>query len=190
MTSDYQRSRSPGRELDTSNGYLQQPQQQQQQQQQQQPVYDNYYSQQADPQSMYGYGDYGGGQNYGMMPSPANYAGYPVNGYGEESGYGYAAGYPQYQRSSSGSLPRGTSMVGGRKESTSFEHSEPLPGNLTRWPRPERRGPMGGMPSEYIEMTVTLHRQDTGFGFRIVGGTEEGSQVSSWAPQFSKTITF
>lgn len=36
MTSDYQRSRSPGRELDTSDGYLQQQQQQQQKQQQQQ----------------------------------------------------------------------------------------------------------------------------------------------------------
>ena len=57
------------------------------------------------------------------------------------------------------------------------EHSEPLPGNLTRWPRPERRGTVGGLPTEFIEMTVTLLRQDTGFGFRIVGGTEEGSQV-------------
>ncbi|CAB4058299.1 AIP3 [Lepeophtheirus salmonis] len=65
-----------------------------------------------------------------------------------------------------GSLPRG------RKESTSFEHSEPLPGNLTRWPRPERRA------TDMLEIAVTLHRQDSGFGFRIVGGTEEGSQVS------------
>lgn len=31
---------------------------------------------------------------------------------------------------------------------------------------------------EWIETLVTLVRQDTGFGFRIVGGTEEGSQVS------------
>lgn len=30
---------------------------------------------------------------------------------------------------------------------------------------------------EWIETLVTLIRQDTGFGFRIVGGTEEGSQV-------------
>jgi C-terminal processing protease CtpA/Prc len=169
MTSDYQRSRSPGRELDMgNNGYLPQ--------QQQQAVYDNYYSQ-HDPQTMYGYGDYSGGQNYGMLPSPANYGGYhPHNGYSEELGYGYTQGYSpsQYQRSSSGSLPRGSSMASGRKESTSFEHSEPLPGNLTRWPRSERRG----QPAEYLEMTVTLHRQDTGFGFRIVGGTEEGSQVS------------
>ncbi len=29
-----------------------------------------------------------------------------------------------------------------------------------------------------MELTVTLHRHDSGFGFRIVGGTEEGSQVS------------
>ena len=77
--------------------------------------------------------------------------------------YGYTTGV---HRSKTGSLPRG-----GRKESTSFEHSEPLPGNLTRWPRPERR------PTDMMEITVTLHRQDSGFGFRIVGGTEEGSQV-------------
>ncbi|XP_067119400.1 LOW QUALITY PROTEIN: membrane-associated guanylate kinase, WW and PDZ domain-containing protein 1-like [Centruroides vittatus] len=31
---------------------------------------------------------------------------------------------------------------------------------------------------ELNEMIVTLHRQESGFGFRIVGGTEEGSQVS------------
>lgn len=30
---------------------------------------------------------------------------------------------------------------------------------------------------EWIETLVTLVRQDAGFGFRIVGGTEEGSQV-------------
>merc|ERR1719384_1515411 len=66
----------------------------------------------------------------------------------------------------SGSLPRG------RKESTSFEQSEPVPTNI-RWPRPERR-PWEDM----VEITVTLLRHDSGFGFRIVGGTEEGSQVS------------
>lgn len=30
---------------------------------------------------------------------------------------------------------------------------------------------------EYLETVVSLVRQETGFGFRIVGGTEEGSQV-------------
>jgi len=28
-----------------------------------------------------------------------------------------------------------------------------------------------------IDLTVALRRQESGFGFRIVGGTEEGSQV-------------
>lgn len=32
---------------------------------------------------------------------------------------------------------------------------------------------------EYAESVVTLMRQETGFGFRIVGGTEEGSQVGA-----------
>merc|ERR1719211_172591 len=66
----------------------------------------------------------------------------------------------------SGSLPRG------RKESTSFEGSEPVSTNI-RWPRPERRN-----WEDMVEITVTLLRHDSGFGFRIVGGTEEGSQVS------------
>ena len=34
------------------------------------------------------------------------------------------------------------------------------------------------MMGEWMEMNVTLLRHETGFGFRIVGGTEEGSQVS------------
>ncbi|KAI0211372.1 Membrane-associated guanylate kinase, WW and PDZ domain-containing protein 1, partial [Lamellibrachia satsuma] len=29
-----------------------------------------------------------------------------------------------------------------------------------------------------VDLTVVLRRQESGFGFRIVGGTEEGSQVS------------
>lgn len=42
------------------------------------------------------------------------------------------------------------------------------------------RGPPVGSNDSlgYMEFTVTLKRQETGFGFRIVGGTEEGSQVS------------
>lgn len=33
--------------------------------------------------------------------------------------------------------------------------------------------------SDYFEAVVTIERQEAGFGFRIVGGTEEGSQVSN-----------
>lgn len=32
-------------------------------------------------------------------------------------------------------------------------------------------------PPGYIDLVVTLRREETGFGFRIIGGTEEGSQV-------------
>ena len=32
----------------------------------------------------------------------------------------------------------------------------------------------------YQEFNVILRRQETGFGFRIVGGTEEGSQVNEF----------
>ena len=72
----------------------------------------------------------------------------------------------------------------------SFEHSEPM---QQRWPplgagsRPgvgpnqavsSQPAPRPYNPTEWVEMTVTLLRQDSGVGFRIVGGTEEGSQVS------------
>lgn len=37
---------------------------------------------------------------------------------------------------------------------------------------------------EYVETIVSLARQETGFGFRIVGGTEEGSQVGGMVRNF------
>jgi len=144
------RSHSPGRELD----YNYDPNY---------PGYNYNYN-----QNTQNYNQYGG------------YNGYVPSGYDPGYGYsGYTEGYnrggvPQMGYSPgntsngyrSGSLPRG------RKESTSFEQSEPVPTNI-RWPRPERR------PWEdVVEITVTLLRHDSGFGFRIVGGTEEGSQVS------------
>lgn len=45
-----------------------------------------------------------------------------------------------------------------------------------------------GLQSEYDEFSVSLHRMDTGFGFRIVGGVEEGSQVNP--KSLRKTSTF
>ena len=92
-----------------------------------------------------------------------------------------------------------------RQHATSFEHETPssnLPGhhpsglpNHNSWQTSEQlnrsRSPgvgaiNGGFPENneddrYVELTVFLKRQDNGFGFRIVGGTEEGSQVSSRA---------
>lgn len=96
-----------------------------------------------------------------------------------------------------GRLNSGVHGGAGRpKQSTSFESEEPLPSNITRIPkRPPFHNStfsnsMPGMQSpfhypgssednaKYIEMNVTLLRQESGFGFRIIGGTEEGSQVS------------
>ena len=94
-----------------------------------------------------------------------------------QQGYGYpdrGSGYP-------------------RKQSTSFENEEPIPSNLTRVPRGagdpwgsdspssslnRSRSPTRFGEDSYSEMTVHLKRQENGFGFRIIGGTEEGSQVS------------
>ncbi|XP_035230067.1 membrane-associated guanylate kinase, WW and PDZ domain-containing protein 1-like [Stegodyphus dumicola] len=78
-----------------------------------------------------------------------------------------------------------------RKRSTSFEHEHPSPvtamnkaeniysmNSVYQQPGTVLRPPMLGRVPEYVDMTVTLTRQESGFGFRIVGGTEEGSQVS------------
>ncbi len=187
---DYGKSMGVGRggELDYAN-YQQQPPlgsggsagyPQQQQQQQEYPG-----GYQPDPSFNNGYPDYGDYASHGgnMMPSPGKmYAnapggGGPYNGYGYDpsGGYGYAGGRPQQQQQQQLYSPSGAYRAGslprGRKESTSFEHSEPQSGGLTRWPRSERK------PLDCVELTVTLHRQESGFGFRIVGGTEEGSQV-------------
>lgn len=43
-----------------------------------------------------------------------------------------------------------------------------------------------GPNPEFIEMNVTLQRHETGFGFRIVGGIEDRSQVTSFQFYFAK----
>lgn len=79
------------------------------------------------------------------------------------------------------------------RQSTSFEMENPMPGGVGRIPRrtgfhnSSFPGPNTPKPFHYpgniedntkfIEMSVTLQRQESGFGFRIIGGTEEGSQV-------------
>ena len=98
--------------------------------------------------------------------------GFLPNGY--DSGYGYS-GYngdypaaPQVQGySPNGNGYRAGSLPRGRKDSSSFEQSDQLSNNM-RW---------GGRRDGELEMVVVLLRHDSGFGFRIVGGTEEGSQV-------------
>ncbi|XP_046745446.1 membrane-associated guanylate kinase, WW and PDZ domain-containing protein 2-like isoform X2 [Diprion similis] len=67
-----------------------------------------------------------------------------------------------------------------RKETTSFEHEQPHSGPLARYHQQYGNELLCPVTPgiEWVEMLVTLVRQNTGFGFRIVGGTEEGSQVS------------
>ncbi|XP_075219002.1 membrane associated guanylate kinase, WW and PDZ domain containing protein magi isoform X2 [Lycorma delicatula] len=65
-----------------------------------------------------------------------------------------------------------------KKETTSFEHEQPRSNIDTRYPYLRSRMVSGSVPAvEWAESVITLVRQETGFGFRIVGGTEEGSQV-------------
>ncbi|XP_046822553.1 membrane-associated guanylate kinase, WW and PDZ domain-containing protein 2-like isoform X3 [Vespa crabro] len=67
-----------------------------------------------------------------------------------------------------------------RKETTSFEHEQPHSSSIARYPQYSNELVCPIVPDiEWIETLVTLVRQDTGFGFRIVGGTEEGSQQVS-----------
>lgn len=69
------------------------------------------------------------------------------------------------------------SSYGQLKEGSSFDHDVPYPNNMRR-PAASNQAQSGPPPGDWMEMNVTLLRHETGFGFRIVGGTEEGSQVS------------
>ena len=154
------RSQSPGRELDYNNyptNYNN--------------SYNHYNNQTNYNQQYAGYNGY---------PVPSGYdPGYGYSGYGgpgqwagQQSGYSPQAAPGHSNGYRAGSLPRG------RKESTSFEQSEPVAANI-RWPRSSFSSHASpGQPESVLETTVTLLRHDSGFGFRIVGGTEEGSQVS------------
>jgi hypothetical protein len=183
-----QRSQSPGRDLDQYNNFdgSYQGHGQGGPQQQQQHNGQNYnnqynYSQQGpggqQGQQQQNYNQYGGFNGYPGGGVPSGYdPGYGYSGYEGYNGGGGRGQVPQMGYSPAGQQPqqngyRANSLPRGRKESTSFEASEPVPTNI-RWPRPERR-PWEDM----AEITVTLLRHDSGFGFRIVGGTEEGSQV-------------
>lgn len=111
---------------------------------------------------------------------------------------------PALNRSYTGDLgrfpPSASSLGGGRplgmRQSTSFESDQPAPSSITRVPRRPPPQPSSMLPTgrlqpqpdgsviheeeggRVVEMDVTLHRQESGYGFRIIGGTEEGSQVS------------
>ncbi|XP_059469731.1 membrane-associated guanylate kinase, WW and PDZ domain-containing protein 1-like isoform X5 [Neocloeon triangulifer] len=142
---------------------------------------------------------------------PSQYPGY-YNGYGpspvspyDPMAYAYSdhKEMPQQAYHQSGLPPPGTVIpplhsgnyypsdsLTRRKESTSFEHEQPLPSAMSRLNRGELRwnpaSQIGqairiypaGPGLEWVETVSTLLRQESGFGFRIVGGTEEGSQVS------------
>nr|XP_045623577.1 uncharacterized protein LOC123773736 isoform X7 [Procambarus clarkii] len=123
------------------------------------------------------------------------YMQYPKDGYDlprQDSGYSSQAQIPParnpyppyYGQNNSAGYNNQADSLGRRKESTSFEYEHPAPVSMPRFPdgrySVNPRGPPAGPNGNlgYMEFTVTLKRQETGFGFRIVGGTEEGSQVS------------
>ena len=56
---------------------------------------------------------------------------------------------------------------------TSFENSIPMPSNQYPPPPP-------GYKEQWFTLDVNLRRGEQGFGFRIVGGPEEDTQVGYW----------
>ena len=137
-------------------------------------------------------------------PDISGQGGYPTSGSSRlnssqtfTGSFSYATQQRNYENVSQqqgyGYPDRGVPTGGGypRKQSTSFENEEPIPSNLTRVPRVgdpwasdspgsslnRSRSPTRFAEDSYAEMTVHLKRLENGFGFRIIGGTEEGSQV-------------
>ncbi|KAJ9598628.1 hypothetical protein L9F63_010698, partial [Diploptera punctata] len=221
---DYNRSRSPGNDLDPDldpdsnpdSGTLQQ-------RDAWNKAHDGHYGDPYSSENNATVVDHAGHPN-DRSPSTdylSHYVPHPYyNGYGGQYDPAYVYGYADvhsgyvphkdfgYQHAMSGYVPQGQSIPGSsgyytasdgankRKESTSFEHEQPHPssvtsnmqqpfqqtnaqyqGNTTMSSGSVRVYPAGpGL--EWVETLVTLVRQETGFGFRIVGGTEEGSQVS------------
>jgi hypothetical protein len=151
------RSHSPGRELD-------QPQHQQQFNQFSQ--FNNYQHQNGfvpnGYDSGYGYSGYnGGGVPTDYLP--------PGNGVAGGMGYSPNGNTTATTTTTASSSYRAGSLPRPRKDSTNYDPSWPGPGGAPGRPPPAASGDM--------EMIVILRRHDSGFGFRIVGGTEEGSQV-------------
>ncbi|MPC13471.1 Membrane-associated guanylate kinase, WW and PDZ domain-containing protein 2 [Portunus trituberculatus] len=91
---------------------------------------------------------------------------------------------PYYGHNNSAGYNNQVDSLGRRKESTSFEYEHPAPVSMPRFPdgrysvNPRLPTSVSNGNLGYTEFSVVLKKQDTGFGFRIVGGTEEGSQVS------------
>ncbi|PSN56094.1 hypothetical protein C0J52_05890 [Blattella germanica] len=144
--------------------------------------YYNGYGGQYDSAYVYGYADIHSGGCGSYVPHKDFGYPHPLSGYVPQ-GQGISGGSVTL---SSAGYYTASDGANKRKESTSFEHEQPHSSTVTRYPRDLRWVGLGpgvrvypaGPGLEWVETLVTLVRQETGFGFRIVGGTEEGSQVS------------
>lgn len=63
-----------------------------------------------------------------------------------------------------------------RRKEMPFEYGNRLQLDNWQWVSQSQNGQI--TTADYVECLVALVRQESGFGFRIVGGTEEGSQVA------------
>lgn len=138
------------------------------------------------------------------MNGPAPIGGGGINDYPEEnlgqfqrqdSGYGTqpqsvsALGHHRNTISQNSQAPASSYPAAPHtKEGTSFEHEQPFPAKAIGVGRRPNGLPIQQQQAqqqqhlthnigEWMELNVSLLRHETGFGFRIVGGTEEGSQV-------------
>lgn len=89
----------------------------------------------------------------------------------------YANNIQKYQ------MPGRSDQTINRKHGTSFMHEQPTPYYNNKFKNAYQNSiykmdETKDNSINYVNMTVTLQRQENGFGFRIIGGTEEGSQVS------------
>ena len=152
------RSHSPGRDLDQAPQQQQQnvPTSTQQQHQQQQYQYNQQFN---NYQHQNGFVPNGYDSGYGY----SGYNGAPAPGAGGDYMPGGGIGYSPNGNTTTPQAYRAGSLPRPRKDSSNLDGGG-------SW---GQRGPAD------VEMVVTLRRHDSGFGFRIVGGTEEGSQVLS-----------
>lgn len=109
---------------------------------------------------------------------------YPEDNLGQfhrqDSGYGTQPQSVVMGYGSGGMRPNAGPSYAPLKEGSSFDHDMPYPNRaeMRRPPTANAVASVAGVAGDWMEMNVTLLRHETGFGFRIVGGTEEGSQVS------------
>lgn len=118
----------------------------------------------------------------------SQYTGPPQDGFGYPGDENWAAqqALPMLSSSSVSSTVQGSSHTDSTAALLGMKALNPMSSSWTDSPssnfsEPGRHTTARAVYDEqFYEMPIYLRRLETGFGFRIVGGTEEGSQVSNY----------